>query len=125
MADSSVNLLRTDAGRDISDLVGELSTRSEEFRVRWAKHDVRLHHTGTKSFHHPVVGDIDVTYETMPLPADPGLAPPAAGENRRFGPVRMRFPGAGLVFRRWVRSSWRAGSSLRLCANRVRRCRRA
>ncbi|MEV0089556.1 helix-turn-helix transcriptional regulator [Saccharopolyspora sp. NPDC050642] len=78
MADSAVNLLRTDAGRDpydrgISDLVGELSTRSEEFRVRWAKHNVRLHYTGTKTFHHPVVGDITVTYETMPLPADPGL----------------------------------------------------
>lgn len=78
MADSAVNLLRTDAGRDpydrgISDLVGELSTRSDEFRVRWAKHNVRLHYTGTKSFHHPVVGDIEVTYETMPLPADPGL----------------------------------------------------
>jgi MmyB-like transcription regulator ligand binding domain len=40
---------------------------------RWAKHNVRLHYTGTKTFHHPVVGDIDVTYETMPLPADPGL----------------------------------------------------
>jgi transcriptional regulator with XRE-family HTH domain len=78
MADSAVNLLRTDAGRDpydrgISDLVGELSTRSEEFRVRWAKHNVRLHHTGTKRFHHPVVGDLEVGYETMPLPADPGL----------------------------------------------------
>ncbi|MDA3624650.1 helix-turn-helix transcriptional regulator [Saccharopolyspora sp. WRP15-2] len=78
MADTSVNLLRTDAGRDphdrgISDLVGELSTRSEEFRVRWAKHNVRLHYTGTKAFHHPVVGDLEVTYETMPLPADPGL----------------------------------------------------
>lgn len=78
MADSSVNLLRTDAGRDpydrgISDLVGELSTRSEQFRTRWAKHNVRLHHTGTKTFHHPVVGDITVTYETMPIPADPGL----------------------------------------------------
>ncbi|MDT7595913.1 MAG: hypothetical protein QOJ06_1459 [Pseudonocardiales bacterium] len=78
MADSAVNLLRTDAGRDpydrdISDLVGELSTRSDEFRVRWAKHNVRLHYTGTKCFHHPVVGDIEVTYETMPLPADPGL----------------------------------------------------
>ncbi|MGM7645984.1 helix-turn-helix transcriptional regulator [Nocardia sp. JW2] len=78
MADASVNLLRTDAGRDpydrgISDLVGELSTRSDEFRVRWAKHNVRLHYTGTKSFHHPVVGDITIDYETMPLPADPGL----------------------------------------------------
>jgi transcription regulator MmyB-like protein len=78
MADSAVNLLRTDAGRnpydrEISDLVGELSTRSDEFRVRWAKHNVRLHYTGSKTFHHPVVGDITVTYETMPLPADPGL----------------------------------------------------
>jgi hypothetical protein len=34
---------------------------------------VRLHYTGTKKFHHPVVGDIEVVYETMPLPADPGL----------------------------------------------------
>lgn len=78
MADSAVNLLRTDAGRNpydrgISDLVGELSTRSEDFRVRWAKHNVRLHYTGTKRFHHPVVGDIEVSYQTMPLPADPGL----------------------------------------------------
>ncbi|GEM31498.1 transcriptional regulator [Nocardia neocaledoniensis NBRC 108232] len=77
-ADNAVNLLRTDAGRDpydrtISDLVGELSTRSEEFRVRWAKHNVRLHYTGTKHFHHPVVGDLEVAYETMPLPAEPGL----------------------------------------------------
>ena len=58
----------------LSDLVGELSTRSEEFRVRWAKHNVRLHRTGTKRFHHPVVGDLEVGYETLPLPADPGLA---------------------------------------------------
>jgi transcriptional regulator with XRE-family HTH domain len=79
MADVMVNNLRTEAGRDpydrdLSDLVGELSTRSEEFRVRWAKHNVRLHRTGTKRFHHPVVGDLDVGYETLPLPADPGLA---------------------------------------------------
>jgi transcriptional regulator with XRE-family HTH domain len=78
MADVSVNNLRTEAGRDpydrgISDLVGELSTRSEEFRVRWAKHNVRLHQTGTKRFHHPVVGHVEVGYETMPIPADPGL----------------------------------------------------
>jgi transcriptional regulator with XRE-family HTH domain len=79
MADVMVNNLRTEAGRDpydrdLSDLVGELSTRSEEFRVRWAKHNVRLHRTGTKCFHHPVVGDLEVGYETLPLPADPGLA---------------------------------------------------
>jgi transcriptional regulator with XRE-family HTH domain len=79
VADGVVNLLRTDAGRDpydrgISDLVGELSTRSDEFRVRWAKHNVRLHHNGVKRFHHPVVGDLTLDWESMPLPADPGLA---------------------------------------------------
>ncbi|MCP2297209.1 hypothetical protein APR11_003641 [Nocardia amikacinitolerans] len=41
--------------------------------MRWAKHNVRLHYTGTKRFHHPVVGDLEVAYETMPLPAEPGL----------------------------------------------------
>ena len=51
---------------------GELSTRSEEFRVRWAAHNVRFHRSGDKSFDHPVVGDITVTYEVMELPADPG-----------------------------------------------------
>jgi len=78
VADTTANLLRTDAGRDpydrgISDLVGELSTRSDEFRVRWAKHNVRLHYTGTKRYQHPVVGDLELNFETMPLPADPGL----------------------------------------------------
>lgn len=77
IADNAANLLRTDGrapyDRGISDLVGELSTRSEEFRTRWAKHNVRLHHTGVKRFHHPVVGDVEGAYETMPIPADPGL----------------------------------------------------
>ncbi|MEJ2890287.1 helix-turn-helix transcriptional regulator [Actinomycetospora aeridis] len=78
MADVAVNNLRTAAGRDpydrgIQDLVGELSTRSEEFRVGWAKHNVRLHRTGTKRFHHPVVGALELGYETLPITADPGL----------------------------------------------------
>ncbi|MEJ2867827.1 helix-turn-helix transcriptional regulator [Actinomycetospora sp. OC33-EN08] len=78
MADVAVNNLRTAAGRDphdrgIQDLVGELSTRSEEFRVRWARHNVRLHRTGTKRFHHPVVGEMELGYETLPITADPGL----------------------------------------------------
>ena len=77
-ASTTVNLLRTEAGRDpynpdLTELVGELSTRSQDFRARWAKHDVRLHHTGTKRFHHPVVGDLNLAFEAMPLPADPGL----------------------------------------------------
>ncbi len=77
-ADTTVALLRTEAGRDpynraLTDLVGELATRSDAFRTRWAAHDVRLHHTGTKRFHHPVVGDLTVGFNATELPADPGL----------------------------------------------------
>jgi transcriptional regulator with XRE-family HTH domain len=78
IADDTVAVLRTEAGRDpydkgLTDLVGELSTRSEDFRVRWATHDVRLHRTGLKHFRHPVVGELHLTFETMQLTADPGL----------------------------------------------------
>ena len=80
VAQSTVALLRTEAGRDpydreLSDLIGEFATRSEEFRSLWAAHDVRLHQYGTKHFRHPVVGLIDVEFDSMPLPAseDRGL----------------------------------------------------
>lgn len=56
------------------DLVGELSTRSDEFRRRWSAHNMRLHGTGTKRFHHPVVGELVLAYETMDMVAEPGLA---------------------------------------------------
>jgi hypothetical protein len=77
-ADTTVALLRTEAGRDpynraLTDLVGELATRSDAFRTRWAAHDVRLHHTGAKRFRHPLVGDLTVGFNAMELPADPGL----------------------------------------------------
>ena len=77
-ADDSVSQLRTEAGRDpydtaLSNLVGQLSTRSEAFRTRWAAHDVRLHHTGVKHIHHPVAGDLHLDYDVLALPADPGL----------------------------------------------------
>jgi transcriptional regulator with XRE-family HTH domain len=78
VATDVVAVLRAEAGRDpcdrdLSDLVGELSTRSEAFRTMWAAHDVRRHTTGVKRFHHPVVGELTVTYEAMQLVADPGL----------------------------------------------------
>jgi hypothetical protein len=78
MADICVSVLRTNAGRDphnkgIHDLVGELSTRSDEFRRRWAAHNVRHHGTGTKRFHHPLVGAMDLAYEGMQLVADPTM----------------------------------------------------
>jgi len=76
-ANDVVSVLRSAAGRDphdrdLSDLVGELSTKSDEFRTRWAAHNVRFHDTGTKDFHHPVVGDLTLTYNRMDLAADPG-----------------------------------------------------
>ena len=78
VANDTVAILRAEAGRDpydrnLSDLVGELSTRSETFRTRWAAHDVRIHQTGVKDFHHPVVGDLSLTYEMLDLRADSGL----------------------------------------------------
>lgn len=77
-ADTAVALLRTAAGRDpcdkgLSDLIGDLSTRSEELRTRWATHIVRLYQTGRKRFHHPVVGALDLTFDVMDLAANPGL----------------------------------------------------
>jgi transcriptional regulator with XRE-family HTH domain len=70
-------VLRSAAGhdpydRDLTDLVGELSTQSNEFRTHWAAHNVRFHDTGTKDLHHPLVGDITLTYNRLDLPADPG-----------------------------------------------------
>jgi transcriptional regulator with XRE-family HTH domain len=73
-----VAILRAEAGRSpydrqLSDLVGELSTRSDVFRKLWGAHDVREHRTGTKSIRHPVVGDLDLTFQSMDLASDRGL----------------------------------------------------
>ncbi len=66
VADDAVAVLRGEAGRnpydrDLSDLIGELSMQSEDFRIRWARHDVRYHDTGSKRVHHPIVGDLTLT----------------------------------------------------------------
>ena len=78
VASESAALLRTLAGENpydqgLTELVGELSTRSETFRTLWAAHDVRQHRTGVKRFHHPLVGEMTLSYESMELSADPGL----------------------------------------------------
>jgi hypothetical protein len=78
VANDLVAHLRSEAGRNpydrgLSDLVGELSTRSQDFGTWWAAHNVRFHQTGVKRIHHPVVGDLELTYETMELSADAGL----------------------------------------------------
>ena len=78
-ADMSVANLRTAAGhdphdRDLHDLVGELSTRSDDFRRRWGAHDVRTHGAGVKHYHHHVVGDLAFSYLSSDLRAEPGLS---------------------------------------------------
>ena len=77
IASDAVAILRAEAGRNpydrrLSDLIGELSTRSDEFRVRWAAHNVKFHRTGSKQLHHPIVGDLTLAYEALELPADHG-----------------------------------------------------
>ncbi|MCI9889872.1 helix-turn-helix domain-containing protein [Micrococcales bacterium 31B] len=54
-------------------LIGELSTHSETFRTRWASHDVKRHFSGVKRINHPVVGLLELNYESMALTGDPGL----------------------------------------------------
>ncbi|MFK4790122.1 helix-turn-helix transcriptional regulator [Microbacterium sp. ZW T5_56] len=78
-ADVTVSILRTEAGRNprdkqLHDLIGELCTRSDTFRVRWGAHNVRRHGSGTKNFRHHVVGDLTLSYEGMELTAEPGLS---------------------------------------------------
>jgi transcriptional regulator with XRE-family HTH domain len=78
VAGEAAALLRTLAGENpydqgLTELVGELSTRSDLFRTLWAAHDVRQHRTGIKRFHHPLVGEMTLSYESMALTADPGL----------------------------------------------------
>jgi len=77
-ATDMVGVLHSEAGRNpydrgLTDLIGELSTRSDTFRTRWAAHHVRFHQTGVKQLHHPVVGDLDLTLEALELPSEPGL----------------------------------------------------
>ena len=77
-ADTSVAILHTEAGRDphdkqLHDLVGELSTRSDDFRRRWGTYDVRYHGAGTKVFRHRDVGQLDLAYESMDMISAPGL----------------------------------------------------
>lgn len=94
VARDMVAALRIEGGRNpydkgFTDLVGELSTRSEPFRTWWASHNVRLHTSATKTVHHPVVGDIEVTGEALELGSESGVTmiaytvePNSASEER-------------------------------------------
>lgn len=75
-AAASAALLRVEAGREphdrsLRELIGELSTLSPEFRMLWASHDIRFSHEGTKRLRHPVVGYLELTYQSLALPGLP------------------------------------------------------
>jgi hypothetical protein len=70
----TVAMLRIEAGRhpedpDLTELIGQLATRSTEFRTRWATNDVRIHRAGTKTFQHPLIGEVTLPYETLRIDA--------------------------------------------------------
>jgi len=78
IARDSAAMLRLEAGRnphdqDLIALVGELSTQSESFRQRWASQDVRFHRSGAKRLRHPIVGQLDLNFESLEMPSEPGL----------------------------------------------------
>jgi transcriptional regulator with XRE-family HTH domain len=78
VAADMVAVLRAEGARSpydkgLTDLIGELSTRSEVFRQLWAAHSVMRHLNGAKRMHHPEVGELDLTYEAMELSTDVGL----------------------------------------------------
>lgn len=104
-ANVTAALLRTEAGRDphnkdLRELIGELSTLSEEFRTRWAAHEVRLHNAGNKQFIHPDVGVLDLVYHSMDVSAD--------GSSTLVMTVYTAEPGTDSADRLKLLASWAA-----------------
>lgn len=105
-AENLVANLRRELGtdplnRELQQLVDELSRDSTEFRTRWRSHDVRTHDAGFKSIRHPVVGELHLTFEAMPLPADPGQSLIVYGAE----------PGSDTADRLRLLASWSATAS--------------
>ncbi len=75
MGSATAAALRIEAGRSpndrqLSDLVGELATKSNAFAARWAKHNVRFHRTATKGLSNPVDGELELTADALELPGE-------------------------------------------------------
>jgi transcriptional regulator with XRE-family HTH domain len=101
LLDDAVAVLRTEAGRDphhpgLIELIGQLSTGSEEFRVRWAAHDVRDRDSGVKTLHHPVVGTLTMPYEHLA----------SAGDDDQYLTVYTPEPGSPAHDSLRLLSSW-------------------
>ncbi|MFI9329958.1 helix-turn-helix domain-containing protein [Kitasatospora sp. NPDC052868] len=78
-ARENVAYLHLEAGRRPDDprlasLIGELSMQSEDFRRWWAEHPVQDKTAGAKRFHHPLVGTLSLTYDTLRAADDPDQA---------------------------------------------------
>jgi transcriptional regulator with XRE-family HTH domain len=77
VARDTVAALRASVGPDLddphlTDLVGELSLKSDRFRALWARHDVREKTHGSKRFVHPLVGELVLRYECLAVAGSPG-----------------------------------------------------
>jgi transcriptional regulator with XRE-family HTH domain len=77
VAEETVAMLRLYAGQNpedpgLSKLVGDLTLRSPEFARFWAAHDVRSRPFGSKTYRHPLVGDVTVAFEALEFPGDSG-----------------------------------------------------
>lgn len=77
VAVETVASLRASAGTDLddprlTDLVGELSLKSDDFRRLWARHDVAAKTAGIKRFVHPMVGELTLSYDTFTVNGAPG-----------------------------------------------------
>ncbi|KRE80868.1 helix-turn-helix transcriptional regulator [Arthrobacter sp. Soil762] len=75
IADDLAAALRTEAGRNPRDralniLIGDLATGSTEFSTRWARHNVRFHRSARKTLHNPLVGDLELTGDSLELPGE-------------------------------------------------------
>ncbi|HTJ66685.1 MAG TPA: helix-turn-helix transcriptional regulator [Actinospica sp.] len=92
VARNVVGSLRVEAAknpydRELSNLIGELSTRSDEFRVLWGAQEVHVFREGLKRVRHPVVGDLELEHETLVMPDESGLqvamysAPPGSASE--------------------------------------------
>lgn len=72
-ARDAVGGLRMHAGLYADDpkliqLVGELSVKSRDFDDLWAEHQVWTSPHGRMTFHHPVVGELDLTFDALSVP---------------------------------------------------------
>ncbi|MDI3389884.1 helix-turn-helix transcriptional regulator [Streptomyces sp. B-S-A8] len=92
-AQTALAALRLVAGRHpddrpLAELIGQLAMQSPEFATMWSRHPVRNCVSGTKHLLHPLVGPLELAFETMQLAetghrmlaysAEPGTASEAA-----------------------------------------------